>query len=169
MQIEQIITHAAPLGEQLSHSVKEQRHSDFALLLSLLSNDATEFSQFQLIKSEKSPTADPLLSYAKVAAGPKKPLASEPFNGLLGEHNRTLLENQGLIAIQFNECLKPEPFTCKNDKNYIPPLVVDNCPPAVQKKLHSAKQVGLKNNEMDVDNFYQSIEKSQEYSFASVA
>lgn len=169
MQIEQIITHEAQLGEQLSQSVATNRRGDFAFLLAMLSSDATEFSQFNLPQSEKNQQSDPLLQIAKHSAGPQKPFAAEPFNGLIGEQNCKLLIEHGLVAIQLNECLNPEPFSCKNDTKYISPMVIDNCPPATQKKLLAAKSLSLTNKQMDVDNFYNSIEKSQQYDFASVA
>ncbi|MDE3270621.1 VC2046/SO_2500 family protein [Pseudoalteromonas sp. G4] len=169
MQIEQIITHEAQLGEQLCKSVATDRQSDFAFLLAMLSHDATEFSQFNLPQSEKELLSDPLLEFAKQGAGPKKPLAVEPFNGLIGQQNCQLLIEQGINAIHLNECLNPEPFTCKNDTKYISPVVIDNCPPATQKKLIAAKNVALTNKKMDIDGFYSSIEKSQNYDFASVA
>ena len=169
MQIEQIITHEAQLGEQLSHSVATNRQSDFAFLLAMLSHDATDFSQFKLPKSDKQPPQDPLLQLAKIAAGPKKPFAAEPFNGLIGSDNCKMLLEQGLSAIQLNECLNPEPYTVKNNTKYIPPAVIDNCPPATQKKIITEKNLALMNNQMDVNSFYNSIEQSQDYNFASVA
>ena len=161
MQLEKIITHEAQLGGQIAKSVAAHHRADFALLLSLLSEDATEFSQFKQIKSDKPFFGDALLAQAKQGAGPKKPLAITPFNALIGQNNTKLLLQSGMTAIALNECLKPEPLSSKDNKNYRPPMVIDNCPPATQRKLLLEKRVELGESEINIDDFYQSIEKSQ--------
>lgn len=161
MQIEHIITHEAQLDGQLANSIHNAQRSDFALLLAMLSDDATEFSQFRLVKSSESHFPDTQFNIAKQSCGPCKPLAASPFNGLIGQHNARLLLTGGLQALSLNECLNPEPLCTKNDAHYISPLITNNCPPATQKKLLSQHNVAVASNKIDVDGFYQSIEKSQ--------
>ena len=159
MQLDKIITHEAQLSPQIQQSVAEGRQSDFALLLALLSDDATDFSAFKLLSTEQKAGEDSLFLAAKQSKGPQKPFAPEPFNGLIGQHNSELLKQYGIKPIQLNECLRPEPFATKNNKHYLPPLVVDNCHPAKQAQLK--KSISVNTDEINIDSFYESIEKSQ--------
>jgi hypothetical protein len=168
MQLENIITHEAQLGQQLAKSIADNNQSNFALLLSLLSNDATDFSVFKLNKSEETQTKDPLLEQAKKSSGPKKPMAIKPFNALIGKNNAALLQRSGLLPITLNECLNPEPLTTKNNCNYIDPAIITNCPVSTQRKIVCKNQNSQPNKEIKINDFYQTIEKSQKASLRLV-
>ena len=102
-------------------------------LLSLISNDATEFSVFKLNKSVEKKYSDPLFEQAMASAGPQ-PLCSEPFNALIGQNNAALLADNSLATLALNECLNPEPLANKNNSNYIEPAIIKNCALHTQKK-----------------------------------
>ncbi|ESP90343.1 MULTISPECIES: VC2046/SO_2500 family protein [Pseudoalteromonas] len=172
MQIEQLLLKEAQLGNALSLSVHESRRSDFALLLSALSQDALDFSQFDLPRSavdEADKSEEALRKELQV--GPKQPLAPEEFDFLIGQYNRYFVKDGGLEDIKLNECLDPEPFHIRDDKTHIPLNVMENLEPAVKAKLYKQKhpEIEVKEREIDAAGFYDQLASGEMQSQLNVA
>ncbi|MCF2860053.1 queD like 2 [Pseudoalteromonas sp. SMS1] len=160
MQIDELLLKEAQLGVALNISVHESRRGDFGLLLSALSQDALDFSQFDLPRSavdEKDSSEEALKKELQV--GPKKPLAPAEFDFLIGQYNRHFVKDGGLEDIKLNECLDPEPLHIRDDKTHVPLFVVENLEPAVRARLIKQKQpeVKGKENEIDAAGFYDQL------------
>ncbi|AOT09088.1 VC2046/SO_2500 family protein [Pseudoalteromonas luteoviolacea] len=172
MQIEQLLLKEAQLGNALSMSVHESRRGDFALLLSALSQDVLDFSQFDLPRSAVDEVDKSEESLRKaLQVGPKQPLAPEKFDFSIGQYNRYFVKDGGLEDIKLNECLDPEPFHIRDDKLHIPLHIVENLEPAVRAKLYRQKhpEVDVKDKEIDAVAFYDQLSSGEMQSQLNVA
>lgn len=172
MQIDGILCKEAQLGSALNHSVHEARRGDFGLLLSLLSQDALDFSQFDLPHTslQEADKSEEALKKA-LQLGPQKPLAPEQFDMLIGQNNGFLAQGGDLTSLRLKECLQPEPFAVRNDKKHIPLHIVDNLEPAVREKLENTKnpQMLVDNPDIDAAGFYDQIAGGEMQSMLQVA
>ncbi|MEJ6474763.1 VC2046/SO_2500 family protein [Pseudoalteromonas piscicida] len=160
MQIDGVLISESQLGSALNISVHETRSADFAMLLSMLSTDALDFSQFHLPKSEQIAKDNSEAALKKqFEVGPQKPLAPEEYNMLIGQHNAQLVAMGAMTTLKLKESLNPEPFAPRNDKKHIPLEVVENLEPAAKKRL--AKTQGklelVADKQMDAAGFYDQI------------
>ncbi|MCF7516404.1 queD like 2 [Pseudoalteromonas sp. L23] len=160
MQIDGVLISESQLGSALNISVHETRPADFAMLLSMLSTDALDFSQFHLPKSEaaaKDNSEETLKKQFEI--GPQKPLAPKEYNMLIGQHNAQLVSMGAMATLRLQENLNPEPFAARNDKKHIPLEVVENLEPAVKRRLASAqgKLALVADKAMDAAGFYDQI------------
>ncbi|WP_440053396.1 VC2046/SO_2500 family protein [Pseudoalteromonas sp. T1lg65] len=160
MQVDGVLIDEAQLGTALNVSVHETRSADFAMLLSMLSHDALDFSQFHLPKSEQ-PEKDHSESQLKreFEIGPQKPLAPKEYNMLIGQNNGKLFAASSLVSLRLQECLNPEPFAVRDDKKHIHLEVVENLEPAVKRRLAKAqgKLDLVADKQMDAAAFYDQI------------
>ncbi|MCO7188350.1 MULTISPECIES: VC2046/SO_2500 family protein [unclassified Pseudoalteromonas] len=172
MQIDGILCKEAQLGSALNHSVHEARRGDFALLLSLLSQDALDFSQFDLphTSPEQPDKSEAALKLA-LQLGPQKPLAPEHFNMLIGQDNGFLVQEGDLASLRLKECLQPEPYAVRNDKKHIPLHIVDNLEPAVRQRLEKTRNPHMivDNKDIDAAGFYDQIAGGEMQSMLQVA
>lgn len=157
MQIDQGLIRESQLDVTLNECVHQGRRGDFAMLLSMLSQDALDFAQFHLPTSptiEKNKSEDALKRGLQI--GPQKPLAPAEFDMLIGQENAFVVQHFGLTALHLKECLAPEPFAIRNDKKHIPLEIVDNCELAVRRKLRPSMPVS---NEklIDAAGFYDQL------------
>ncbi|MBR8842836.1 MULTISPECIES: VC2046/SO_2500 family protein [Pseudoalteromonas] len=160
MQIDGVLISESQLGSALNISVHQTRSADFAMLLSMLSTDALDFSQFHLPKSEaaaKDNSEETLKKQFEI--GPQKPLAPKEYNMLIGQHNAQLVSMGAMATLRLQENLNPEPFAARNDKKHIPLDVVENLEPAVKRRLASAqgKLALVADKAMDAAGFYDQI------------
>ncbi|MBQ4814124.1 queD like 2 [Pseudoalteromonas luteoviolacea] len=172
MQIEQLLLKEAQLGIALNLSVHESRRGDFALLLSALSQDALDFSQFDFPRSavdEQDKSEDALKKELQI--GPKKPLAPAEYDFLIGQYNRYFVKDGGLEDIKLNECLDPEPLHIRDNKLHVPLSVVENLEPAVRAKLIKQQnpEIKLQEREMDAAGFYDQLASGEMQSQLRVA
>ncbi|WP_046005979.1 VC2046/SO_2500 family protein [Pseudoalteromonas rubra] len=172
MQIDGILCKEAQLGSALNHSVHEARRGDFALLLSLLSQDALDFSEFDLPHtSPEEPDKSEAALKKALQLGPQKPLAPEQFNMLIGQNNGFLVNDGDLASLRLKECLQPEPYAVRNDKKHIPLHIVDNLEPAVRQKLEQTRnpQMLVDNKDIDAAGFYDQLAGGEMQSMLQVA
>lgn len=157
MQIEQGLIRETQLDSALNHSVHQGRRSDFAMMLSMLSQDALDFGQFHLPTSEVEANDKSEAALKKeLQIGPQKPLAPETFDMLVSEENAFIVQHFGMTAMQLKECLMPEPLAVRDDKKHIPLNVLDNCELAVRRKIQ--KTAVYKNAiPMDAAGFYDQL------------
>ncbi|KZN36254.1 VC2046/SO_2500 family protein [Pseudoalteromonas luteoviolacea] len=172
MQIDDLLLKEAQLGVALNISVHASRRGDFGLLLSALSQDALDFSQFDLPRSaidEKDSSEDALKKELQI--GPQKPLAPSEYDFLIGQYNRYFVKDGGLEDIKLNECLDPEPLHIRDDRTHVPLSVVENLEPAVRAKLAKQKQpeVTGKDNDIDAAAFYDQLASGEMQSQLRVA
>ncbi|CCQ12358.1 Potential queD like 2 [Pseudoalteromonas luteoviolacea B = ATCC 29581] len=170
MQIERILLGEAQLNTQLNQSVQQGRRGDFAMMLSMLSQDALDFSQFHLPQStteEKDKSEQALKRLLQI--GPQKPLAPETFDLLLAEEDAFIVQSFGMTAMRLKECLMPEPFAVRNDKKHIPFEVKDNCELAVRRKIQQ-QTAKVNKVQMNAAAFYDDLaSKAHESILSSVA
>lgn len=156
----QVLHSEQQLGVQLNKSITNEKRSNFALLLAMLSPDALDFAQFHLPKSSPhqvdhiESSAQQLRSQLGVVS--QRPLAPKEFNIRIGENNAKLLQQQGLAAIKLADCLTPEPLTIRDNKEHIPFCVLDNCSPLTQHK-HTTKETEFNDPQINAGAFYEQL------------
>lgn len=157
MQIEQGLIRESQLDVALNKCVHQGRRGDFAMMLSMLSQDVLDFAEFHLPKSsaeEKNNTEAALKRELQI--GPQKPLAPSEFDMLIGQENAFVVQHFGMAAVHLKECLDPEPLAVRDDKKHIPLVVVDNCELSVRRKIKPIPHVS---NERSIDaaSFYDQL------------
>ncbi len=161
MQLDGILLNETQLDASLSRCVAEQRRSDFAMLLAMLSHDALDFAEFHLPKSAAiQPESNEARLRASLGAGPVQPLAPENFEITIGQDNAAKLMSQGMAEIRLAQCLNPEPLAIRDDKKHIPLQVIDNCELAVRRR-HLNKEMTLGEMQMDAAAFYDQLTDPQ--------
>ncbi|KXF81511.1 VC2046/SO_2500 family protein [Enterovibrio coralii] len=92
------------LGNHLSHAVTQGRRSDFALMLALLSGDATETTPLNPTYPEK--TTDAMLRQALELPEPNRLAAEEIDYELCGEQ-ASAFHSSSITSARFNHCVTP--------------------------------------------------------------
>ncbi|ATC94383.1 VC2046/SO_2500 family protein [Pseudoalteromonas tunicata] len=160
MQIDGILTNEIQLGNKLGVCISENRRSDFALLLSMLSADPLDFAQFHLPYEEKKPAygtqADNEDLRLKLGAGPLQALAVKPIDFLIGAENAAMVQEQGLAQLKLQTYLNPEPLAIRDDKDYISSDIISNCNLNVQKRYFSQTEP-LSHLSMNAAQFYNDL------------
>lgn len=155
MQTVQFVRNELDLGCKLNFAVHEQRASDFVWLLASLTQNATEFAEFEL------PDVPPLsyesglnLDGIPIIIGPQQPIANKAGYSQAQNHAQ-ILASQGILQVFLENCLNPLPFAEKDDKTFIPEEVIDNCHPSVQQRLKANTTPVC--NTINVEGFYNTI------------
>jgi len=136
----QILTHEHELGEQLNECVHSDRLSDFSLMLAMLNDDAREFSEFKLPKTEIKAQAQTEQSFRKSFELPEKaPLSLRSLEEISSFNNAELIDNNELLKLKLQEALTPSALAFRDDKSHIPTQVMANtslhCQNRQRKKL----------------------------------
>ncbi|PAJ75644.1 hypothetical protein CJF42_03890 [Pseudoalteromonas sp. NBT06-2] len=161
MQLEGILINEMQLGNQLSLCVAQNRRNDFSILLSMLSKDALDFSQFHLPQSEEKnlDNKDTNLRLS-LGAGVAQKLAPEEFNMLIGESNAKIIQKHGLEQFRLINCLSPEPLAIRDDLTHIHSQIIDNCELSVRKRIQP-NDIQLSQNQMNAVDFYNQLQEPQ--------
>ncbi|MFC3032362.1 VC2046/SO_2500 family protein [Pseudoalteromonas fenneropenaei] len=169
MQIDGILLRESQLDSKLNESVHFGDRGEFGLLLAMLSQDALDFAQFHLPQSvQQAPERSEEQLRKELQIGPQRALAPETFDMLVAEEDAFVVQNFGMAAFRLKDCLQPEPLTIRNDKKHIPLHIVDNCEPAVRRKLQGIKQLA---NELPIDAaaFYDQLASGKPQSMLQVS
>ncbi|MFY8273275.1 VC2046/SO_2500 family protein [Pseudoalteromonas sp. SSDWG2] len=169
MQIESILNNELQLGSQLNKSVCENRRNDFSWLLASLSQDALDFAQFHLPKTElAAQSLDEQQLRAQLGAPQPRPCAPPTFNVALTKHQCELIAMGARDTLRLQDCLAPTPLAVRDDTKHIPLPVVDNCSPITQAKLAS-QAMQLSEAQMDSAAFYDQITQINNAGFGALA
>ncbi len=132
------------LGEQLNHCVHSDRRSDFALMLSMLTDNVLAHSQFKLPETEhpKSITSEDLLR-KEFELPDKQRLAMDTLEDINEFSQAHLIESQQLTALHLSQALMPKPLAFRDDKNHINSTVLSNTRLYCQQEYQRKKQSEL--------------------------
>lgn len=130
------------LGEQLNHCVHSERRADFALMLSMLTDDVLAHSQFKLPYTENTPAETTEDTLRKTFELPKKQrLALESLTQITEFSQAHLIEQQQLPTLHLTQALMPKPLAFRDDKTHISATVLSNtrlyCQQQHQLKKHA--------------------------------
>ena len=132
------------LGEQLNHCVHSDRRSDFALMLSMLTDDVLAHSQFKLPETEQPNTVSSEDLLRKEFELPdKQRLALDSIEDINEFSQAHLIEAKHLTALHLAQALTPKPLAFRDDKNHISSTILSNtrlyCQQEYQRKKQAAK------------------------------
>jgi len=143
---QQVLINEWQLGQQLNTAVHTGTRDKFNLLLSLLSDDARDFAQFEV--KEKQQELDKQTDYRAYFQLPQtQPLVNEgPSSKLLAELN-TDLQNKKLTDIRFKQLLTNEALLSRKEGSSIPDDILDNIPLLKKQRVNAAYQSNLSSNQ----------------------
>ncbi|MDO6446823.1 VC2046/SO_2500 family protein [Colwellia sp. 1_MG-2023] len=129
------------LGEQLNHCVHSERRADFALMLSMLTDDVLAHSQFKLPHTDNSPAKTSEDTLRKTFELPKKQrLALENMEQINEFSQAKLIEQQQLSTLHLTQALTPQPLAFRDDKTHISATVLSNTRLYCQQQHQLKKQ-----------------------------
>ncbi|MDG1750511.1 MAG: VC2046/SO_2500 family protein [Thalassotalea sp.] len=141
------------LGEQLNHCVHSNRRSDFALMLSMLTDDVLSHSQFKLPKAEQPTKLTTEESLRKTFELPKKQRLSLENLTQIDEFSQAhLIESQKLSTLHLTQALSPKPLAFRNDKLHIDSTVLSNTRLYCQQQYQLGKEAENDKGEIGKDN-----------------
>jgi len=126
MQIASLLTNELELGQKLNHSVETGDQANFALLLSMLSKDVCQQSQFsfdtQVYPDDSSPSLREQFELPRA-----QQLVAQDSDELQSLALAKLAQEQGLLAMRLSHCVNPEALCFGLDKTHdIDTQVFDN-------------------------------------------
>jgi len=118
MQVEQIICNELQLGQQLNKSVVEDR-ANFALLLSLMSQDIEDQAQFHLA-ADKDDLSDSFQLALRVQfeVPQLQPLVADSSGELQSLNSGRVASEHGLLDARLRHCIAPEPLSFDLGKKF---------------------------------------------------
>ena len=146
MNIEQLnqqtIVNEWQLGQQLNIAVHTGKREKFNLLLSFLSDDVRDFSQFDIkLEEEAENKKKDLRAYFNLSN--TQPLVNEgPSEVLLAEFNDDL-QNKNMHEIRFKQLLTNEAILSRYEPDVLPRDVLENLPLIKQQRINEAYQSTL--------------------------
>ena len=128
MKVSQIVSHEFQLGDKIAQAVSGERQTDFAFLLSLLSHDVMDMSQFRFNHVRHFNEAH-LKSELEV---PDSPPMTTNFTQKSLYRTSEVFHEGGLSAVRLHLALKPQPLTYDTDPPQAMLEVIHNTPPYCQ-------------------------------------
>ena len=148
MELNELLFHELQLGNRLGKSVSDNRRSDFALMLALLSKDIREQSQFYLYETEQGEekVTDERLRQELSVPQPSR-LAVEDLKDL-SEFDQASHTKTNYAHIRLCQALNPMPLALENDEKKISDEVLTNTNLETQERLkaHLPKDITLNDN-----------------------
>ena len=145
----EILVEEFQLGETLNQCVHSNRRSDFALLLSMLTDDVLAHSQFSLPKTEqqaKEYSDESLRKQFELAE--KAPLALKDLEDL-GEFDQAqLVAEQQLATLHLQNSLKPKALAFRDDVKHINQDVMTNTSLYCQQKYQQKSLSSVENKKL---------------------
>jgi hypothetical protein len=135
MQSADILVNELQLGSQLATAVKQNRSSDFALLLAMMSHNVLDHAVFSLPSdSPGHESVDEAKLRRQLGLG-ERPVYSADENSV----NQALLlgvdlHTEGMAEVKLKGYLNPEPLAQVDDVSFVPKEVLSNCEPAVMQR-----------------------------------
>lgn len=128
------------LGEQLNHCVHNERRSDFALMLSMLTDDVRAHSQFKLPLSSNVKLATTEQQLRKSLELPEPLRLSLSSLDDIDEFSLAhFVENKQLESVHLSQALKPAPLSFRDDKLHVDTNVMANTTLYCQQQ-HKSRQ-----------------------------
>lgn len=115
------------LGDQLGQCVHSNRRADFALMLSMLTDDVRAHSQFKLPQTTSEPpksNEDTLRKYFDLP--PKERLSLTQSSDIDEFSQSSLIQQQQLTSVRLNQALTPKPLSFRDDKDFVESTVMSN-------------------------------------------
>lgn len=149
------------LGTTLNECIHQNRRSDFGLMLAMLTEDAREFSEFNLPEettAEKS--IDEVRLRHLLAVPAKNKLALADLAEIDQFNEARLIANEQILDIHLKEALSPKALTFKDDVNFIPSDVLNNTSLHSQKRHQLADDKTTKKMSFNAQAWLKNIEQS---------
>ena len=122
------------LGSQLNVAVANGTRDKFNLLLSLLSDDARDFSQFDSPKATVDSLSEQELRES-LSLAEAQPLVNSGLSLQQAKSINLAVQQRDLSAIRLQSLLHNEALLSRNNKTNFDPEVVDNLPFLSQQRL----------------------------------
>lgn len=122
-----ILVEELQLGEKLNQCVHSHRRADFALMLSMLTDDVRAQSQFKLpqtVQDIKEVTEQTLRKRFDLPE--KERLALRDLIEIDEFSQANLVQEQHLTTLHLQQALKPKPLAFRDDKHFITTNVMEN-------------------------------------------
>jgi len=131
------------LGEKLNQCIHSNRRSDFALMLSMLTEDVRAHSQFAVPKTEVSETKSTEAGLRKALELPDKAALAVNSSEDLNEFSQADLIHEGQLAsLHFDNYAKPKPLAFRDDSKHIATEIMSNTSLYCQKQ-HKIQHGGV--------------------------
>jgi len=159
-----LLIHELQLGEQLNACVHSKRRSDFSLLLSMLTDNVKEHSQFFVPDSLEQTRVITEESLRKEFHLPEKvELGLKSSSDLTAFNQAELIKENRLTELHLMNVLQPKPLAFRDDVAHINHEVLSNtslyCQSKIQRqnnasqlKLEQYEQGQSQENKQDLDN-----------------
>ena len=116
MQVEQILASELTLGQKLNNSVKLGNRANFDLLLSMLSPDVCEQSQFHLASQESQSVSDVQSLRQQFQLPRAQHLNAGSDDELQSLALAKVAQEQGMLSARLSHCINPEALSFSLDK-----------------------------------------------------
>lgn len=124
------------LGSQLNECVQNKKHSEFSLLLKMLTDDVQFHPQFLLPKTRASNTKDNSDTLRlKLNLPDVQPLSISECSEIAAYNQADLILHNSQHTLHLNNALKPLPLAFRDSVNHIPTNIVDNTSIHCRKRL----------------------------------
>ena len=128
MKVSHIISHELQLGDKIAQAVSGESQTDFSFLLSLLSNDVMDMSQFRF-ENVRNPNEEHLKSELEV---PAEPPLKKTFSHASLHDASDAFHQGGLSAVRLHLALNPQPLHYDTEPPKSMLEVFHNSPPYCQ-------------------------------------
>lgn len=140
---QQVVINEWQLGQQLNTAVQNGTRDKFNLLLSLLSDDARDFAQFEGRNNDEVDVKSQPDLRAYFELPEAQPLVNEgPSEHLLADLNKDL-QQRNLTDIRFKQLLTNEAVLSKKQSGEFPEELLDNLPLLKKQRINAAYQSTL--------------------------
>ncbi|MGJ8692580.1 MAG: VC2046/SO_2500 family protein [Thalassotalea sp.] len=159
MEVSQVLINEIELGTALNQCVQQERRSDFSLMLAMLTEDAREFSEFNLPEQADVEKRQDEEQLRRLFNLPKpQPLALAQLDDI-DSFNQAHLVND-MNEIHFRNSLKPKALAFRDDVKHISSNILSNTSLHTQKRYHSENKVTTAKLAFNTNEWLNTIEQS---------
>ncbi|WP_206486396.1 VC2046/SO_2500 family protein [Thalassotalea sp. G2M2-11] len=154
-----ILVEELQLGDKLNSCVHQNRHSDFSLMLAMLTDDVRAHSQFHLPETvDKKPLIDSELLRKRFDLPPEQRLALTNLEEISEYAQASLVENKQLTAMHLQQAMHPKPLAFRDDKAHINHSVMSNTSLYCQKKHQQKTADNTKHLDFNVNEWLKAVQ-----------
>ena len=163
MQLDDILVNELQVGNTLSLAVRENRRSDFGLILSMMSHNVLDNAEFMLPVSATNrigDTDDELRSTLQVPVGRSLDFNAQDVH--LADESSRVFNTEGLVAVKLAQALRPEGLAEHDDPKYIPQEIIENCELSVRARHSKGAKLAASPIQQNAVGLYEVVSEIKE-------
>jgi hypothetical protein len=157
----QLLIEELQLGNQLNQSIRGDRRSDFALMLSMLTDDVRAHSQFSLPASSDITSKKSLSTLRKKFDLPnERALGLKDVKDIKNFSQAQLVSENNMVSVHLTDCLTPKALAFRDDSKFVATNVLSNTSLYCQQQHNKTTEIKDTRLSFDANGWLKAVQNT---------